>query len=164
MPVTVLTRCTRTTACSALAANVEQLVVYGAATVGNGNSGNNNIFGSSSANSLNLDGGAGNDLIIASNQSDTILGGDGNDTIEGLGGSNSMTGGAGDDTYYSTSSGDVVSEDSLGGFDTMYSNHSVTALAANVEQLVVYGDALIGNGNSGDNNIFGSTSGNSPEP
>ncbi len=146
---------------TALAANVEQLVVYGEATIGNGNSGNNNIFGSASAKSLNLDGGAGNDWIVGSNQSDTINGGDGNDTIEGLGGTNAMAGGTGDDIYYSTATGDTVVEASAGGFDTMYSNHNVAALAANVEQLVVYGAAEIGNGNSGDNNIFGSTSGNS---
>jgi trimeric autotransporter adhesin len=145
---------------TSLATDVEQLILNGAAVVGNGNSGNNTIIGSLSGNSLSLDGGDGNDWIVGSNQSDTIAGGAGNDVIEGLGGSNVMAGGAGDDFYFSTSETDSVTEVGGGGFDTMYSNHNVALLGDQVELLIVYGAAVIGNGNSGDNTIIGSISAN----
>jgi len=48
---------------------------------------------------VNIDGGAGNDVIIGSAFNDTLKGGLGNDTITGYSGKNTIDGGAGSDTY-----------------------------------------------------------------
>jgi Ca2+-binding RTX toxin-like protein/subtilisin-like proprotein convertase family protein len=138
-----------------LAANIEQAVVYGAATSVTGNSGNNNLFGLNSNNSLVLNGGDGNDWVMGSNQDDTLDGGTGNDILQGLGGTNRMVGSAGDDVYYSTSATDVIVEAAGEGRDTVYASYNVAALAADVEQLVSFGGATIGNGNSLANTLYG---------
>jgi Ca2+-binding RTX toxin-like protein len=138
-----------------MSANLEQAVVYGVATTVTGNSNNNNLFGNNSGLSLTLDGGAGDDWIIGSNFSDTLLGGENNDILQGLGGTNTMSGGTGDDQYFSTSASDVITELAGEGRDTLYANYNITALAANVEQLVSYGGATIGNGNGLANTLYG---------
>ncbi len=80
-----------------LSDNIEQVVAYGGATFITGSSTSNNMFGYISANSLTLDGDAGNDWILGSNQADTLIGGLGNDTL---------TGGLGGDTFrFSTDCG-----------------------------------------------------------
>jgi Ca2+-binding RTX toxin-like protein len=135
--------------------NVEQVVIYGAASIITGNAGNNNLFGLNSSIGLTLNGMAGNDWIMGSNQSDTLNGGADNDILQGLGGTNVMNGGTGDDVYYSTSAADVVNENLGEGRDTVYANYNMPALAADVEQLVSYGGATIGNGNGLDNTLYG---------
>ncbi len=144
-----------TQANTTMAANVEQVVVYGAATSVTGIAGNNNIFGDQSANSLTLDGGDGNDWIIGSNQADTLIGGNGDDILQGLLGTNRMEGGAGDDVYFSTSATDVVVENASEGRDTLYASYNVALLAANMEQLVANSGATIANGNDLDNTLYG---------
>jgi Ca2+-binding RTX toxin-like protein/subtilisin-like proprotein convertase family protein len=138
-----------------LAANVEQAVVYGAATTVNGNSGDNNLFGLNSNNSLVLNGGDGNDWVMGSNQDDTLTGGIGNDILQGLNGVNRMEGGAGDDVYYSTNRLDVIFENAGEGRDTLYANYNVINLAGDLEQLVSYGGATEGSGNSLANTLYG---------
>jgi Ca2+-binding RTX toxin-like protein len=135
--------------------NIEQIVFYGTATNITGNGSNNNLFGNNSLNSLTLDGGAGDDWLIGSNQSDTMFGGADNDILQGLGGSNQMSGGTGDDQYFSISSGDVITEDVGAGRDTLYSDYNISVLADNVEQLLSYGGATVGNGNGLDNTLYG---------
>lgn len=119
----------------ALAANVEQLVLTGAAAVnGTGNALANRITGNVASN--RLDGGAGLDTLV---------------------------GGAGDDTYFVTP-GDVVIEAAAGGTDSLFSAASVT-LAANVENGALTGTAaaiMTGNelanrltGNAAANTLFG---------
>jgi Ca2+-binding RTX toxin-like protein len=138
-----------------LAANVEQAVVYGAATTVTGNSGDNNLFGLNSNNSLVLNGGDGNDWVMGSNQDDTLTGGNGNDILQSLGGTNRMEGGAGDDVYYSTNRFDTIIENANEGRDTLYANYNVINLAGDVEQLVSYGGATEGSGNSLANTLYG---------
>jgi Ca2+-binding RTX toxin-like protein len=71
----------------ALAANVECLTIYDGATLGVGNKLDNIISGKSSNVAVSLNGAAGNDLIIGSNQSgDILVGGSGNDRLFGMGG------------------------------------------------------------------------------
>jgi Ca2+-binding RTX toxin-like protein len=130
-------------------------VIYGAATAVTGNAGDNNLFGLNSGQSLTLDGGAGNDWIMGSNQADTLIGGADNDILQGLLGTNRMEGGTGDDVYYSTSATDVIVELPGAGRDTVYANYNIAALAAEVEQLVSYGGATVGNGNGLDNTLYG---------
>lgn len=47
----------------------------------------------------NATGGSGNDTLVGSNFSNTLVGGQGNDIFDGKGGSNLLVGGQGDDTY-----------------------------------------------------------------
>ena len=65
-----------------LAENVEQLILYGAATGGTGSSLGDYIYGNASGNALSIEGGDGFDYILGSNQNDTISGGFGNDTLD----------------------------------------------------------------------------------
>jgi Ca2+-binding RTX toxin-like protein len=128
---------------TALADNVEVLVLTGSAHHGVGNAGDNSLTGGSGA--------------------DSLEGGLGNDTLVGGGGPDSMVGGGGDDTYYVTDPGDVVNEDAGGGFDTVVVSTDWT-LADYIEavQLLGSGHALGGNaaanelsGNSGDDTLDG---------
>jgi len=89
-----------------LGANIENLTLGGAATIGTGNTLNNVITGNAAANQLFggagndtlaggdgadlLDGGVGNDTITGGDDNDTLIGGEGNDTIDVGGGFNTI--------------------------------------------------------------------------
>ncbi|MHB1085476.1 MAG: calcium-binding protein, partial [Thiobacillus sp.] len=87
-----------------------------------------------------------------------------NDTLDGGSGADQMSGGSGNDTYVVDSVGDVVSELSNEGMDTVRSSISYT-LGTNLENLILTGTAAIngiGNasnnllmGNAGNNNLYG---------
>jgi Ca2+-binding RTX toxin-like protein len=75
-----------------LADHFEVLFIYGAATQGVGNSGDNTLIGSYRPGvSLSLNGVGGNDRVISSTGDDFLAGGAGNDTL---------TGGGGNDVFY----------------------------------------------------------------
>src|SRR6185295_17205218 len=114
-----------------LGANVENLLLTGAAAIdGTGNSLNNTLTGNSAANVLT--GGAGSDTLL---------------------------GGIGDDTYV-VDAGDTVVEAANEGIDTIQSDASYT-LGANVENLVLTGAAAIdGTGNSLNNTLTGNSAAN----
>jgi serralysin len=65
-----------------LAANVEQLILYGAATGGTGTAGNDYLYANSATGPVTLDGGGGADYLLGSAQSDVLIGGAGNDQID----------------------------------------------------------------------------------
>ncbi len=114
-----------------LTANVENLVLEGAALNGTGNDLGNSITGNSGANVL--DGGAGADTLI---------------------------GGAGDDTYYVDNASDVVTENAGEGTDTVHASASYT-LSSEVENLVLDGSSAInGTGNGLANSITGNAGNN----
>jgi Ca2+-binding RTX toxin-like protein len=115
-----------------LGANVENLVLTGAAAInGTGNSLNNVIVGNAADN--------------------VITGGAGADTL---------TGGLGNDTYSVDDAGDVVSEAVNEGFDKVMSCISFT-LGANLENLTLTGTAAINaTGNELNNVIVGNAAAN----
>lgn len=130
---------------------VENLtLVAGAGNVnGTGNASANVMTGNEGANSLAS--GSGND---------SLTGGAGNDTLNGGSGSDAMAGGTGNDTYYVGTSGDVVTENSGQGTDTVVSGITYT-LGANVENLTLSGaSALRGTGNDLGNLLTGNGAGN----
>lgn len=125
-----------TTITYTLTANVEKLVLQSGAIDGTGNALANTIIGSAAANTL--DGGAGADTLI---------------------------GGAGNDVYIVDNSSDSVTELASEGTDRIEASISITALAANVENLTLTNSADIDgagnglanviNGNGGDNSLSG---------
>ena len=107
--------------------------------------------------------GTGNELdnvITGNNGDNTLSGGIGDDTLIGGIGSDTMIGGVGNDDYYVDSSGDIVSENSDEGEDTVYSEIDYT-LTDNVEELILTGtDSISGAGNDLDNTITGNLADN----
>ncbi|NTW57488.1 MAG: hypothetical protein HGB20_10700, partial [Chlorobiaceae bacterium] len=128
-----------------LASNIENLELTGAGDLnGTGNAIDNRIVGND-----------GNNMLAGLGGNDTIDGGKGRDTMQG---------GAGNDLYLVDDTGDVVTEASRAGTDTVRSFVD-WVLGSNVENLELQGlDALEGTGNglgnritgnSGDNFIYG---------
>jgi Ca2+-binding RTX toxin-like protein len=114
-----------------LGANLENLMLLGAATVGVGNSLNNTITGNSLDNTL--DGGTGVDRLI---------------------------GGLGNDTYRVDNSLDVIVESTNQGLDAVISTVTYTLLA-NVENLTLTGiNSTNGTGNTINNTIIGNSGNN----
>ncbi len=97
-----------------------------------------------------IEGTAGDDVLTGTACNDVLDGGAGNDT---------MNGGLGDDTYVVNSSGDRVIEASGAGTDTVLSSVS-HALASNVENLTLTGNAALNGGGNGLNNALFGNDGN----
>jgi len=129
---TVVTSVSQSTA---LAANVENLTLIGAASSGIGNEMANVLLGNALANTLSA--------------------GLGNDTLDGGSGDDTLAGGAGDDTYDVDSAADVVQENANEGVDNVVSTAATFTLSANVENLNLSGSAAAGTGNDGANLIVG---------
>ena len=125
--------------------NVERLTLMGKANLtGTGNALANVIIGNDGSNHLN--GGAGND---------TLSGGLGDDALNGGKGADNLKGGAGNDTYYVDNTGDVVTEFSGQGEDTVITNLNY-ALGANVEDLILVSTHdYYASGNALDNHLTG---------
>jgi Ca2+-binding RTX toxin-like protein len=132
---------------AALATNVENLALTGAATTAVGNTSNNLIIGNELSNKLS-----------ASSGNDTLVGGLGND---------SLYGGTGNDYYVLERAGDLIGEASVsGGNDTVEANFNYT-LGSYLENLILNEEvgtngqlALIGTGNSLSNILVGNSANN----
>lgn len=107
-----------------------------------------------------LTGGVGNDQLFGLAGNDTLIGGAGNDLLDGGPDTDNMQGGSGDDIYVVDNSGDVVTENTGEGTDTVRSSIAYT-LGANVENLTLIGSANInGSGNALDNVLIGNSGNN----
>jgi serralysin len=138
--------------------DIEQVIIYGDATSASSSSvdDNNIFFGNSANGAVSLSGGGGADVLFGGAFADTLTGGDGVDLLFGFGGGNTLIGGNDTDIYYVDAAGDQITETSTGGFDTIYSQAAGnTTIAANVEQLILYGAATSATGNGQDNYLFG---------
>lgn len=115
-----------------LAANVENLTLTGGWSL--------NATGNSLANSLTGNVGA--------------------NILNGMGGADTMAGGTGNDTYYVDNAGDIVSDWSNAGTDTVFSSVGY-ALLTHVENLTLTGNAdIYATGNWLSNNLAGNTGNN----
>jgi Ca2+-binding RTX toxin-like protein len=103
----------------------------------------------------NLVGSAFNDILMGDAGANRIDGGAGNDRLDGGAGADALAGGIGDDSYVVDNAGDVVTElDGEGSFDIVESWINYT-LGANLENLVLWGNALNGTGNDLANSLTG---------
>ena len=138
---------------------IENLTLTGTVNInGTGNAAANTLIGNAGNNVL--DGGAGNDTLIGGAGNDTLKGGEGNDTLTGGKGIDVLEGGAGDDTYIVTDAGDTITENADAGTDTVMSTVTIAALAPNVENLTLTGNANIDGTGNGLNNVITGNSGN----
>jgi trimeric autotransporter adhesin len=111
---------------------------------------------------LNGTGNALDNLLTGNSANNTLTGAAGSDTLDGGAGTDSMVGGAGDDTYYVERTADVVTETAGNGIDSVVTTVTLTALAANIENLTLAGGtALNGTGNTLDNVLTGNGAANS---
>jgi trimeric autotransporter adhesin len=106
-----------------------------------------------------LSGLAGDDILFGLQGNDQLNGGDGNDLLDGGSGRDRLTGGLGDDTYVMDDSGDRITERSNQGNDTVLASIN-WALGANLENLILAGNATIGIGNELNNVITGNDANN----
>lgn len=140
-----------------LTANVENLRLVSAATLGTGNELANIIEGNDLGNTLSgLD---GDDQLLGGYGDDTLLGGAGNDQLHGLLGADQMLGDSGDDRYFVDDVSAVVIERATEGNDTVYASVNYST-AANVENLILTGNAITGTGNELSNVLVGNAHNN----
>ena len=100
--------------------------------------------------------GVGNFAGTGNELNNIITGGAGNDTLRGGAGADTMDGGAGNDSYYVDNAGDVVTEASGAGTDTVNTSLLSYMLGANVENLVFVGVGnFAGTGNALNNTVSG---------
>ncbi len=115
------------------------------------------INGTDSADALN--GTVGDDRIYGLAGNDTLDGYEGNDLLHGGAGVDTMRGGAGDDLYIVDNTGDVTTENTNEGTDTIESSVTRT-LGNNIENLTLTGSAAINATGNTLNNILIGNSGN----
>ncbi|ANL26641.1 serralysin-like metalloprotease domain-containing protein [Rhizobium phaseoli] len=88
----------------------------------------------------------------------TITGGAGNDALDGGAGADTLIGGTGNDTYIVDNAGDLVTENSDEGIDTVRTALASYTLGSDVENLSFVGTGIfVGTGNSLANTIRGWT-------
>ncbi|QFU15935.1 calcium-binding protein [Microvirga thermotolerans] len=104
-------------------------------------------------------GGDGNDSLSGTSGIDALFGGAGNDILDGGAGLDRLEGGAGNDVYYVDHGSEIIVERDGGGHDTVVSSVNYI-LGANVEDLVLTGDAIYGTGQSLNNWVVGNATNN----
>ena len=91
---------------------------------------------------------------------DRLVGNGGANLLDGLGGEDVMIGGGRNDRYRVDSAGDRAVERAGGGGNDVVESSVSYRLANHLEGLVLYGDAVIGNGNALANTITGNAGSN----
>lgn len=110
---------------------------------------------------INGTGNALDNTLTGNGANNALIGGEGHDRLDGGQGADTMSGGTGNDTYVVDAAGDVVTELSNSGQDTVLSYRSLT-LSGGVENLELLGTATLnGTGNSLANRITGNSANNS---
>ena len=106
--------------------------------------------------------GTGNFNATGNTAVNILTGNAGNNTLDGGTGADTMIGGDGNDTYVVDNAGDVITEATSGGTDTVLSAASyVLSSVGEIENLTLTGTAAInGTGNALDNTINGNTANN----
>ncbi|MFV3338985.1 peroxidase family protein [Pseudomonas sp. NY15349] len=100
--------------------------------------------------------GVGNFIGGGNTLDNTMFGGAGNDLLNGGAGADRLVGGLGNDTYVVDNAGDVLTEATGAGTDTVRTTLASYTLGANIENLVYTGVGnFIGGGNTLDNTMFG---------
>ena len=155
----------RVTATDTGALSANDVFALTIAPSGGGTAGNDTLLGTA-GNDL-LDGLAGDDLLQGLGGDDTLLGGAGTDRLEGGAGTDllnggagndALLGGAGNDTYIVDTAGDVVTELTNEGTDTVQTGFAAYTLGANVENLVLTGTGpSAGTGNALANTLTGNS-------
>ncbi len=133
---------------------LEVLTLTGNATIGVGNSLDNNLVGNSQNNLL--EGNEGNDQLFGKTGDDTLFGGSGNDYLHGGAGIDKMIGNDGNDVYIVDSKKDKIMEKAGEGYDRIRSSVNYT-LPDNVEKINLVGEAKWAFGNASDNKIYGNS-------
>ncbi len=150
-----------------LPVNFENLTLTGGAVIeGLGNGVANRIIGNNASNVLRglggndeIHGEGGADSLFGGIGDDILDGGAGNDRLDGGTGADIMRGGLGADTYFVDNVGDVVIELFDEGRDVVRSTLSYV-LPENVENLILLGTAVQGEGNDLANTITGNAEDN----
>ena len=107
-----------------------------------------------------INGTTGDDTLTGTADADAINGGEGNDVLDGGAGADALNGGVGNDIYIVDDAGDVVTEGSGEGTDSVETTLAAYTLTANVEILEYTGaGAFIGTGNALANIIVGGANG-----
>ena len=102
----------------------------------------------------------GSDILYGNSGDNALDGGAGDDWLDGGTGIDLMAGGTGNDTYVVDNTGDVVTENTDEGIDTVLSGISYT-LGDSLENLTLMGgDSISGTGNALDNVIIGNAAAN----
>ncbi len=96
-------------------------------------------------------GSAAGEMVLGGGGNDMLAGAGGNDSLDGGDGADRMNGGDGDDLFFIDNSADVVVEGADGGRDTVRTSVG-HRLSANVENLVLVGNAAINAVGNGLNN------------
>lgn len=172
-----------------LGPNIENLTLEGDAVRGNGNELNNRIVANGNVIQNFLYGYGGNDFLYGGTSNDQLFGGTGNDNLRGMGGidllygeegndileggegndnlnggtgNDTMRGGTGNDFYHVDSVGDVVTEETDAGNDTVLSSIDYDLRSiVNVENLTLLeGTAINGTGNDFNNRLIGNSNNN----
>ncbi|BAZ43747.1 hemolysin-type calcium-binding region [Chondrocystis sp. NIES-4102] len=110
---------------------------------------------------INAKGNKLNNILTGNVAANLLEGVDGQDTLEGKGGADTLKGGLGNDTYIIDNT-DIITEDPIdsNGIDTVQANFNYT-LGENLENLVLIGTTISGDGNELGNFLTGNAVNNS---
>ncbi|MBD1998538.1 hypothetical protein H6G00_18200 [Leptolyngbya sp. FACHB-541] len=97
---------------------------------------------------------------IGNDSANTIIGNVGNNVLDGAAGADKLIGGLGDDLYIVSDAGDLVVEAVGEGVDLVKSSLADYTLTAQVENLLLVGNAIKGTGNDLVNTITGNAADN----